>query len=150
MKYKAREFVEKSYNKNDNKGKVIFIKYLLNKGYLIENSEENYQHDIIAKKNNKIIYFEIEMKNSYPFRDRKSFKFDTVSFLGRKKRLHEINPFYYVIISPSTNCALVADSDIIYKDEYIEEFNIYTTDRMGLDKFYRLPKELCNFFYLGD
>lgn len=150
MKYSARKFVKESYDKNDNLAKKIFIKFIKKKGYNIINSKENYQHDIVAEKDNVVHYFELEVKNNYPFRDRKSFPFETVSFLGRKKRLHEINPFFYVIICTETNCALTAFSEDIFDNNYVEEFKIQTQHRNGLDQFYRIPKELCSFFYIGN
>ena len=72
--------------------------------------------------------------------------FATVSFLSRKKRLHEIEPFIYVIICRETEYALACSSTEIFKDDFVEELNLTHHERRGKDVFYRVPKEKCYFF----
>lgn len=146
MEYGARKFSKESYNNNDNFAKELFIKFIIQKGHTIINSEENYEHDIITEKDGKTYYFEVEVKHNYPFTDKKSFKFSTVSFLGRKLRLHKIQPFKYVIICAETLYAVACESKLIYKDDYIEELDINKYERKGKDAFYRVPKDDCVFF----
>lgn len=149
MKYGARKFNKSSYDVNDNLAKEIFKDYVKDKrGHNIVSDIETYDHDIITSKNGEIFLFEVEIKHGYPFTNKKSFKFETVSFLGRKKRLHEKSPFYYVIICFETNWAIICHSDEIYKQEYIEEFEIDKNGREGLDCFYRIPKSICKFVNL--
>jgi hypothetical protein len=150
MKYGARKFNQKSYDDNDKLAKEKFISYLKNvRGHNILLDIETYDHDIITEKDGIEYYFEVEIKHGYPFTNRKSFKFPTVSFLGRKERLHDKKEFHYVILSYETGWALSCVSSQIFKKEYINELEISTKEREGLDCFYRIPKEKCLFFNLN-
>jgi hypothetical protein len=146
----ARRFSQSSYDENDSWAKEHFLKYITEKrGHTVINSEENMSHDIVTEKDGERYYFELEVKTSrYKFTNEKDFPFPTVSFLGRKKRLHNIQPFHYIIISKATGHAVHAESDIIYRDEYKEEAYINVSDREGDDVLYRVPKESCVFFKL--
>jgi len=146
MNLTARIFDKEDYNQNDEWGKKIFIDFLLKKGHKIISSKEDYNHDIISTFNDEVFYFEIEVKIGYPFNGRKSFKFDSVSFLGRKKRLHNINSFYYIIICKETNSAISCFSNDIFNDEYKTLLNIDKRNRVGMDEMYRVPKNKCKFF----
>jgi Holliday junction resolvase-like predicted endonuclease len=148
MKYEARKFSQKSYNQNDSKAKDLVCNWLINKNYEIINHQENFQHDIIAQLNNKQIHIEVEFKTGYSFTNKESFRFDTVSFLGRKERLHHLKPFLYIIICKETNWAVCAKSSTIFNKQYIETLNIQSRDRSGEDLMFRVPKEMCTFFKL--
>jgi len=148
-KYGAGKFVQESYNKNNSLGIKILTKYLIKKGFINITSEENYSHDVVAEKNGKKYYFEVEMKNGYPFSSKETFRFPTVSFLGRKKKMHDKEQFKYVIICGETSWGIGCDSSIIFNDKYIEELDINTSDRHGRDLFYRVPKDECSFFDLN-
>lgn len=150
MKFSARKFNKDSYDKNDTYAKKLFSRFLIRKGHSIYRVEENFQHDLITNKDNYIYFFELEVKTNYPFTTSETFKFDTVSFLGRKKRLHDIKPYYYVIICRETEHALMCYSTDIFKDEYIESINIHTNHRSGADQMYRVPKAMCRFFNLNE
>lgn len=145
--YSARKFNKNSYDKYDNFAKEILMKYLKKIGYEILSSVENYEHDIVAKYNDNIYYFEVETKIKYPFKTKNTYAFDTVSFLGRKKRLHEIHKFKYIIICFETLWGIGCESDIIYNDDYIEK--LYIEKRNGNDELYRVPIEKCSFFNLN-
>ncbi len=145
--YDARNFSQSSYDINDEYAKKKFTKFLLKKGYTLIDSEENFDHDIKAlNQDGEIILFELEVKTGYPFKSKKTFPFSTVSFTGRKERLHKINEFHYVIICRETNWAISCPSTIIYNPEYTQELYISTNTREGEDKFFRVPKEKCSFF----
>lgn len=148
MKYPARKFNQQSYNESDNWARKVFILYLINHDFYIINDKETYDVDIIAKKDNIVYRFELEVKRKYPWTSINDYHFDTVSFLGRKLRLHKKEPFIYVIICRETKCAISLRSEDIYLDKYAVTCNINTIHRQGLDKFYRVPKELCKFFNL--
>jgi hypothetical protein len=150
MGYGAGKFSQESYDKNDELAKEIFIKYITTiKEHKIINSEENYDHDVITEKDGKTFYFELEMKRNYPWTSRDDFKFDSVSFLGRKLRLHNKHKFKYIIICAETLCAVGCDSNIIYNDNYKQNININKYDRKGFDTLYRVPSDLCKFFNLN-
>lgn len=149
MKYNARKFNQKSYNQYDSKAKQLITKWLINKNYQIIQEKETYQHDIIAELNNKKTFFEVEIKIGYPFTNKESFKFNTVSFLGRKEKLHLLHPFIYIIICEETNWALAANSNIIYQNKYKENISVNTKNRKGNDQMFRIPKELCSFFKIN-
>lgn len=146
-KYGARTFSQSSYNENDKLAKDLFSKFLINRGHVIMMDAENYKHDLITVQNSKIHYFELEM-SSKVFTSANTFPFQSVSFLGRKKRLHDIKPFHYVIISKTTGWALSAHSSTIYQDQYKKELEINKNGRVGKDLCYWLPKKMCKFFKL--
>lgn len=148
MKYNARKFVQASYDRNDEWGKEVLVRWLLNqKGRfdIIPKEKEDYKVDVMAydKKADKVMSFEVEVKHGYPFTNEQSFKFDTVSFLGRKRKYGD---FWYVIVCGETESILLAHSYEIYKEEYREIKTIATNERNGLDEFYRVPKTKCLFY----
>jgi hypothetical protein len=149
MGLEARKFVPESYENNDSKAKDIFLSFIDGKGHTIVNDEEDYMHDVVTEKRGRTYYFELEMKRSVSFTTRESFKYDTVSFLGRKERLHKAHPFYYIIISPDTGYALTQHSDLIYKPEYKKHIRCNTSNRTGNDIVYWVPKEKCKFFKIA-
>lgn len=144
MRKKPSEFVQQSYNINNQSGIEKMIPYLISNGYDVPHKEEDYGVDIIAFKNGVEHRFEIEIKNT-EFTNRESYPWDTVSFLSRKQKMAYDEPFWYVLISPVTNWFLFCDSTTIYQKQYREKIHIDTLYRKGDDYFYRVPKELCNF-----
>jgi hypothetical protein len=146
MSYRAGQFVGKSYKESDALAKSIFKDFIVSKGHTIISDEEDFYHDLETDKNGSKFLFELEFKSGYPFTDLESFQFDTVSFLGRKKRLHEREEFFYVILCKETGWALMCHSSKIFKDEYIEDVFVNTNQRFGEDLMYRVPKDLCTFF----
>jgi hypothetical protein len=148
MGYDAGKFNQQSYDENDNFAKVIFSKHLESEGYKVLPIVEDYGIDLLAEKDGVIFYFELEVKTRYPFTTVDTFKFATVSFLARKKKMHNKQPFVYVIICRETEWALMCSSSEIFKEEYEEFVTINTTRRKGVDKMYRVPKEQCKFFKL--
>ena len=150
MIYGARKFNQDSYDKNDYFAREKFSEFIIRKGHLIIKNEEDYNHDLQTVKNNKKYLFELEVKSKYVFTDRDSFPFQTVSFLGRKKRLHDFMPFYYVIICRETEWALVCHSENIFIDDYVENIEINTLHRIGNDELYRVPKNKCLFFDINE
>jgi len=148
MKYNARKFVQASYDRNDDWGKEILVRWLKSYGSrftILDKEKEDYKVDIVVLDNkaDKLMSFEVEVKHGYPFTDEESFKFDSVSFLGRKKKYGD---FWYAIVCAETEAILIAHSYEIYKEEYREIKTIATTERNGLDEFYRVPKDKCIFY----
>lgn len=146
MEYSARKFNKETYDKYDSFIKEKMIKFLSKRNYEILKQHEDYNHDLVALKNNKKYYFELEVKIGYPFTSVEDYPFLTVSFLGRKKRLHNINPFYYLILCKNTGFIVGCHSTEIFKNEYLEGVSVNTRNRKGKDKMYRVPKEKCTFF----
>lgn len=147
--FKARKFNKESYDKSDVFAKRKFIEFLVKKGHKIVESKEDYSHDIITKKDGVIFYFEVETKRHRPFTNRETYPFQTVSFLGRKRKIHNKHPFYYIIICKETNWAICCDSNKIFIDIYNKKVNINTIHTKGKDQFFRVPKEECLFFNLN-
>jgi hypothetical protein len=148
MRFEARRFVPASYERNDEWGKSVLYEWLDSFGsrfIIVDKQEEDYQVDVLVidTETNLTISFEVEVKHGYPFTDASSFKFDSVSFLGRKKKYDN---FWYAIICGETKAILMAHSREIYKEEYRQVKEIATSERNGMDEFYRVPKSKC-FFY---
>ena len=144
--YNARKFVKESYDENDSFGKEIMIEVLKARGYNVLEKPEDFGIDLVAERSGVVEFFEVEVKHNYPWTSREDFPFDTVSFLGRKKKWEEDN-FWYCIICAETKAIIIANSKGIYKDEYAEIRNISTSQRNGKDKFYRVPKDKCWFVH---
>lgn len=144
MNKKPSEFVKSSYDKNNSLAIDMVSDFLVNKGFSIVDKKEDYWIDIEAKKEGETLLFEAEVKSRVKFTSRDSFPFKTVSFLARKLKWKE-TPFWYVIVCPDTKYAIFAKSEDIFKDEYIENINVNTSDRKGMDKFYIVPKSVCYF-----
>lgn len=145
----ARKFSKEEYIKYDDLAKESFKKFLLENNHTIIKDTEDYYHDLVTSKDNKEFYYEVEIKKGYPFTNKESFRFSTVSFLGRKERLHNIKPFYYVIICKETNWAVICPSDIIYQEKYKEQLYIHTQTRKGSDEMFRIPRDFCRFYDLN-
>jgi hypothetical protein len=146
--YKARKFVQESYDRNDAWGRKLITEMLDARGYNVLDKPEDFGIDIVAERNGVVEFFEVEVKHNYPWNNRDDFKFDTVSFLGRKKKWEEDN-FWYCIICAETEAIIVCRSSIIYNEEFAEIRNINTSERKGKDKFYRVPKEKCWFINMN-
>ena len=144
----ARKFNAQDYFVYDAYAKNRLLVYLSKRGHSVIKDEEDYQHDIVTEKENIRYYFEVEVKKGYSFISKETYKYDTVSFLGRKKRLHEIKPFIYVIICHETGAALYCTSNVIYNEAYKKTINVNTTTRQGIDEVYRVPIDHCQFFII--
>jgi hypothetical protein len=93
-----------------------------------------------------MFYFEFEVKRNYPFTSKEDYKFSSVSFLGRKIRLHGIQPYYYMILCYETDCVVFCHSSSIFKVDYKEKLILKKYDRNGADEMYRVPINECEFF----
>jgi len=147
-KYAAGKFSKESYTNNDKWGIEKITSFLKKRGYIIhEKEKEDYGVDILAEKNGKFFYYEAEVKSGYPFTCVDDFKFPTVSFLGRKRKFHKNieDGFYYCIVCKETEAILYCHSSKIYNEDYRKLKTINTKLRKGLDEFYLVPKEVCNF-----
>lgn len=145
----AREFKKGAYDHCDGFAKSLFKKFIEKHGHIVTNDEEDYDHDIITEKDGVEFYFELETKGGYSFTTKETYRFETVSFLGRKERLHKKQPFYYIIICRETEYAVCAHSSDIFKEEFKEDLNINTKYRKGKDQMFRVPLKYCHFFNLN-
>ena len=142
----ARQFDAKMYTNTDNLAKEMFKPFITNRGHIITKEDEDYKHDLQTEKDGEVFLFELEISLANVFSSKEDYKYEKVSFLGRKERLHDIEPFYYVIICKATRTALVAHSSDIYcGDNYIERY-VNTPNREGLDRFYVVDKDKVKFF----
>lgn len=138
------KFVQKSFDDNDQLGRDMLKAYLENRGHSVSDNENKYGIDLFSTKGEKTFWWEVEMKSGWPWTCFEDFKFDTVSFLGRKEKWSDIE-FWYVIICKENGAALLCHSNVIFKDEYREKIFINTAQRKGTDTFYRVPKNYCIF-----
>lgn len=144
--YEARKFVQESYDTNDDWGKQIVMDFLRDKGFEIIDKKEDYKVDIKARHiaRGHILNFEVEVKHRYPWTCMDDFKFDSVSFLGRKKKWSGGDGFWYIIVCAETRAMILCHSEVIYKDEHREFAYINTLHRKGNDELFRVPKNLCS------
>jgi len=144
LEMKVSTFNEDDYSKYDEAAKERLCSFLQAKGYKIIDKEENYGIDITCELNGKTHYFEVECKVKYPFTCQNDFKFESVSFLGRKSK-YPVS-FWYVILCYETSGAVYCESEHIFKDEYCEKKEVNRNGTKGIDIFYHVPKEKCKFF----
>ena len=98
MKTKAGVFRQDSYDENDKFAINKIKKYLLKNNFIIEEKEqEDFDIDIISYKDGLKYRIEAEVKNTF-FTDSDSYPFNTVSFLGRKKKYSNEGLFYYFLL----------------------------------------------------
>lgn len=144
--YEARKFVQESYDANDDWGKQIVMDFLRSKGFEIIEKEEDYKVDIEARHiaRGLVLKFEVEVKHRYPWTCKDDFKFDSVSFLGRKKKWADDPGFWYFIVCAETKAMIVCHSKEIYQEAHKEFAYINTAHRKGSDELYRVPKENCS------
>ena len=140
----ARKFVQESYDTNDAYGKAVVTKWLKTQDWVKEIiDEEDYGVDLeVIDNKGRSHLFEAEVKGNYPWTDKDSFPFDTVSFLGRKEKWKD-KGFYYVLVCAETQALCIAHSSEIFDEKFREVRRINTGHRNGLDAFYRVPKDLC-------
>ena len=145
-------FRQDSFDQNDKWGIDIIKAHLSDKNYITHDGEK-YKIDIIAFEfgSSQPSYFEVETKDTY-FTSADDWKFDTVSFLQRKKK-HEkeaekAGGFWYVIVSKKTNYAVACHSKVIFQEENIEKFTADTKQRKGTDVRYGVDPKKCIFFKL--
>lgn len=146
MKYGARKFSMEEYVRSDDYAKVRLKTYLVGRGHEVIKDVEDYSHDLVTMKDGEEYYFEFEVKRNYPFNGKNDYKFNSVSFLGRKERLHKIQPFYYMILCYETDCVVFCHSSDIFKEDYKQTLNLNRRSRKGLDEMFRVPIEKCKFF----
>ena len=60
-----RKFDINSYKKNDERAKKAIINYLKKNNYEEIEAKEDYYFDVIANKENKYTFFEVEIKNQW-------------------------------------------------------------------------------------
>ena len=146
MRFEARRFVQESYDSNDEWGKQIVIEFLASRGFEIIPKEEDYGVDIEARHiaRGHILKFEVEVKHRYPWTCIDDFKFDSVSFLGRKKKWAVGQGFCYFIVCAETKAIIACHSEEIYQDKHKEFAYINTAHRKGNDELYRVPKQECS------
>jgi hypothetical protein len=122
----------------------MLIDYLKSRGHRVIENEDIYGLDFFTVKDQKWFNWEVEVKANIAWTSVDDFPYETISFLGRKKRLETEN-FWYVIICSATKSAIFAPSTVIFKEEYKVVNKVRSEYRTGFDEFYRVPKELCIF-----
>ena len=145
MKTKAGEFRQDVYDELNQYGIDLISDFLRNKGFVVEDKEEDYTIDIEAFFKDKLYRIEAEVRSDLYFTDRHSFPYDTVSFLGRKRKYEVLSDFWYFLICKQTGWAVFCNSDTIYQEEYKKQIHVNNQYRYGKDLFYRVPKMLCRF-----
>lgn len=142
----TRTFDEKQYSQHDVLGKKRFKSFCEKNGFEYNIPNENKGIDATLIIGGKEFRCEIEVKKSR-WKNKKDFPFDTVSFLARKKRLHNESPFWYFIFSFYENSALCCNSVDIYKEEYItNKFADRKNGTADTDQYYHVPKSKVWFF----
>ncbi len=124
-------------------------KHLKRQGYTIIPKSEDYGPDIKAEKDSIVEFYEVETKTGYTFSSQEDFRFPTVSFLARKEKWKDTG-FWYIIVCRETSACIKCHSDVIFQDKFREIKKIDAAERFGMDIFYRVPKELCEWLTLKD
>ena len=80
-----RKFDINSYKKNDERAKIAMVDYLKNNNYKEIEAKEDYYFDVIANKENKYTFFEVEVKNQW--KDVWDWRWKEIRIPERKRRL---------------------------------------------------------------
>lgn len=147
MEHDAKKFNRHTYDNYDNYAKVMVKELLEDRGHTILTDTEDYGHDLVTLRGDKVYYFEVEVKVGYSFYGKGDYPFASVSFLARKLRLHKKQPFYYIIICKETGAIVYCHSSKIFKNDYKQTLTVNSSERQGLDTMYRVPVEECGFYF---
>lgn len=139
----ADKFLKSDYDKFDQYGKDIAIKYLNKLRFNVQGREEDYRIDIVATKYGVDYRIEIGVLDTKEFTDKESFPYPKVNFFARKKKQIKDGHFFYVIICKKTGWCVYCNSQEIYKEKYTTKFD--DKRRGGYSDVYAVPKELCKF-----
>ena len=148
MRTKAGVFRKDDYDELNSYAIDMITEFLQFFGYDVPKKEEDFTIDIEAFRDGKKYRIEAEVRSDLWFEERETFPFDTVSFLGRKKKYEDISDFWYFLVCKKTGYAVYCNSNTIYKDIYRETITVNNSKRYGDDVFYRVPKMLCKFINL--
>ncbi len=137
------KFVPSSYHRSDSWAIEAVKTHLMAQGYSIyEKHKEDFGPDILASLDGTIELFECETKTGYSFTGMEDFRFDTVSFLGRKKKWADLG-FWYLIVCRETGAYVQCHSSEIFQPQYLSTLQLDSQERKGDDSFYRVPKTKC-------
>ena len=108
MKHNNRKFDLKSYNDNDERAKQAIITYLHKNNYLNIEDKEDFYFDVIASKENKFTFFEVEIKNQWWNNWNTAWK--EIRIPERKRRLiqkwrNEFPNYNLTFVIFNTNCS---------------------------------------------
>jgi len=145
MRTKIGLFRQDDYNKYNDVSIKKVSDYLIKKGFIVPQKNEDYDIDIIAYKNNIEYRIEVEVRTKLNWTSEKDYPFDTVSFLGRKEKYSKPNMFWYFLVSNDINNFLFCRSDYIFNKQYQIKKQVDTNKRYGIDIAYHVPKQLCKF-----
>lgn len=145
MRTKIGLFRQDDYNKYNDVSIKKVSDYLIKKGFIVPQKNEDYDIDIIAYKNNIEYRIEVEVRTKLNWTSEKDYPYSTVSFLGRKKKYCKFNIFWYFLVSNDINNFLFCQSSYIFNKQYQVVKQVDTDKRYGIDIAYHVPKQLCNF-----
>jgi len=139
------KFNWEQYKQWDDWGKSIVINWLTNSGHIMVHNPDKYGIDLYSDYKGKLYLWEVEVSTRRLWTCEEDYKYDTVSFLGRKKKW-DTWPFFYCIICSQTRAVVMCVSTTIFKEEYKQTRYVVSRDEM--DEFYDVPKELCTFIHI--
>ena len=145
MRTRAGVFRQDDYDELNDLSIKKVSSYLERRGYLVPYKKEDYDIDIVAYKGDQEYRVEVEVRTKLTWTSENDFPFDTVSFLGRKKKYQDNKPFWYFLVSNDMKHFLYCSSDDIFKEEYRKVKKINTEKRFGTDSAYHVPKHKCHF-----
>tara|TARA_S200002703_G_scaffold157391_1_gene165074 strand:- start:1616 stop:2068 length:453 start_codon:yes stop_codon:yes gene_type:complete len=148
MRTRAGVFRKDDYDELNDYAISMITEFLQFFGYDVPKKAEDFTIDIEAYRNGNKYRIEAEVRSDLWFTERETFPFDTVSFLGRKKKYEDISDFWYFLVCKKTGYAVYCNSKTIYQDIYRENIMVNNKKRYGNDVFYRVPKMLCKFINL--
>lgn len=138
----TKAFSKKLYKEDDN-AKYLILDWLASRGYSAKINPDQYGIDIIADKDGKKYFFEVEVKHPWKGEE---FPFpEGVDFVPRKKHLAKASS-YFVMVNHERTHALIINGLVVLQSPTVIKDSIYTS----AERFIRIPLEKCTFIKLGE
>jgi hypothetical protein len=143
-----KAFDKTLFAKNDTQARKAATDYLLNKGFTVQDNPDKYGPDLIATRNGKTKYIEVEIKQVFKGgKSDASFPFDSVQLPERKSKYRKYEGIEFWILSKDLRWAMVIPGDSLKWKRPKIVSNKYC--RWG-EKFYQVPLAECELTFIGE
>lgn len=133
---KRKPFSRPLFDENDSKGRDTLMTYYKQRNWDIRENKDLYGPDLIATKDNKTYYIEVEIK--YNWKTDK-FPFNSIQLPERKSKFKGLEyPVAFFILKPDLTKAIAFHETELTQDRLVEVPNKYIPSG---EYFYQIPLE---------
>lgn len=128
-----KKFDKKLYKENDQKAKKAGIKFWKSQGYNINENTDRYGPDLIAEKNGKKHYVEVEIKYNW---NKEEFQYDDLQIPERKSKFAKLDmQTYFMVFNSLLNRAFICSTKNLLNSPIQNVANKY----MYKENFFKIP-----------